>query len=220
MSIFTPFPTNLLFKRDEQPFNKPWEQWTADWWNWLLQIPKPGNPADDPTGSNCATAQTDPQVWFLAGAYRGRAKRKCSISIQKGILFPIINDEESDIEKKSAAGGPGALPSFSKDDSDNMISLNVIIDEGTSNEYVFYTGFLSQFRVSLINPVNLNIAVNNNLFDLPVPAPPQIPQASADGYWLFLKPHWTIQTGQHTLYFYGKEDDYETEVTYTLNMLP
>ena len=43
-----------VFTRQENPFGKTWEQWTIEWWHWLLSIPKQNNPALDETGENFA----------------------------------------------------------------------------------------------------------------------------------------------------------------------
>jgi hypothetical protein len=223
------FPDSLLFRPTELPFGKSWQDWTSAWWNWLLQIPKNRNPAEDQGGRYCDTDQYayHRDVFFLAGAYSGRARRNCTsvkIPPDKGILCPIIIDEESELEKTTAGGGPGALRGYSTDDADKLISLELVLDEGTDLEQRFYTGFLSQFRVP-VGPFDLKIELNN-LFDLPVPPPAGggtvgVTKAAADGYWFFLKPGWVNgKLGTHTIYFNGIEDDYSTEVTYNLNINP
>ena len=65
-----------VFTRQENPFGKTWEQWTIEWWHWLLSIPKQNNPALDETGENFAVNfnNNDNNVIFLAGADVNRGK--------------------------------------------------------------------------------------------------------------------------------------------------
>ena len=36
--------TDLLYPRNINPFNRPWEEWAAVWCNWLFSIPRSNNP--------------------------------------------------------------------------------------------------------------------------------------------------------------------------------
>ena len=48
-------PNILVFPADSKPYGKPYAEWSAIWWQWLLSIPKDTSPAGDSTGKNCGT---------------------------------------------------------------------------------------------------------------------------------------------------------------------
>ena len=82
-----------MYSREEKPFGKTWEEWTAKWWQWLLSIPRDHNPGLDQTGENFDLNQLDPNVLFLAGALAGSGpvERTITINTGKAVLFPVIN---------------------------------------------------------------------------------------------------------------------------------
>ena len=72
---------------------------TAEFWQWVTEIPREINPLLDKTGDNCDVNQQGP-VWFLVGTpgdteagnlTTGSAERDCIIPEEKKILIPIIN---------------------------------------------------------------------------------------------------------------------------------
>ena len=72
---------------------------TAEYWQWVTEIPREINPLLDETGDNCDVNQQGP-VWFLVGTpgdtedgnlITGSAERECTIPEEKKILIPIIN---------------------------------------------------------------------------------------------------------------------------------
>src|SRR6266498_5787791 len=81
----------LIYERDDQPFGKTWEEWTALWWQWVLAIPKDSNPGNDPDGKKLGMDQNDSNVIFLVGTYGGSAERNYDITADKAVLLPIIN---------------------------------------------------------------------------------------------------------------------------------
>jgi hypothetical protein len=79
--------SSMLFSLNEDPYGISFEEWSAKWWKWLMEIPQKENPAQDPTGMYCNLNQKDKDVWFLAGVFAGEANRKCEIPFGKAILF-------------------------------------------------------------------------------------------------------------------------------------
>ena len=67
-----------VFPADFKPYGLTYGDWTAKFWQWLHSIPKPDNPAADPTGKNCALKQIGP-VWFLPGTFGGTNERTCTV---------------------------------------------------------------------------------------------------------------------------------------------
>src|SRR5919112_4358559 len=56
-----------VFTLDSQPYGVSYAEWTAKFWQWLLELPSDNNPVNDQTGKNCANNQKDPNVWFIPG---------------------------------------------------------------------------------------------------------------------------------------------------------
>src|ERR671923_619901 len=168
----TPGQNIRIFDREENPFGKPWDTWTEDWWKWILSIPKDRNPIYDTTGENCNVDQKNPNVWFLAGALSGSVKRKCSIPAGKAILVPIAVNECSRAEFKKET-----------DLAECASSGNVVISMAASiNGESIEKSELEKYRVKT-REFNLSICPNN-VFD----TEPGTTTAVSDGYWLFLRP--------------------------------
>jgi hypothetical protein len=43
----------VVFPPDALVFEKTYEEWSADWWQWNFSIPVPSNPTFDTTGQHC-----------------------------------------------------------------------------------------------------------------------------------------------------------------------
>src|SRR4051812_41769805 len=110
-----------MYSREEKPFGKTWEEWTAKWWQWLLSIPRDHNPGLDQTGENFDLNQIDPNVLFLAGALAGSGpvERTITINTGKAVLFPVINFITSYAEEPSLKSEE-ALLSYAKSNIDDI----------------------------------------------------------------------------------------------------
>ena len=83
-----------IFPIDSKPFGYTYGEWSARWWQWLLSIPMPRNPAFDFTGANANMNQNHPNVFFLCQTYEGVASipiRIVTLRAGKSIFMPIIN---------------------------------------------------------------------------------------------------------------------------------
>jgi hypothetical protein len=84
-------PTKPFFPPHSRPFDRSYEQWTAEWWQYVISIPVPDNPLLDLVGTNCMVGQHGP-VWFLFGVFGSTpVRRTCSIPEDRALLFPMIN---------------------------------------------------------------------------------------------------------------------------------
>ena len=173
-----------LFAADSRPFGRTCAEWTAEWWKWALSIPKSRNPIVDQSGKNCANNQAGP-VWFLAGTLGGPTERSCTISSEKGILFPIIN-----IECSFAEGGGATdeeLSARAKFEMDQIINMHATINGIRFDN-------LKEWRFQ--SPVFSVTLPYNNILGLPA----QTTRMVSEGYWLFLKP---LPPGQYSLNSFG-----------------
>lgn len=199
----------ITYGIDERPFGDSYKDWTERWWNWFVGIPHHRHPAKDPSGNFAHTNQTNPNVFFLAGAVNRRAVRTVKkIPKDKAILMGILVIENSLLE------WPGNtindLQKLSKAFSDDMISLKIVIDEGKESELVGWTGYLCKFRIISekfdLDFIPDNLYVRNGGKTL----------AAADGYWVFLKEGVFGSGTEHTIAFEGIGEYYSTEAQYRL----
>jgi hypothetical protein len=179
----------MLFSRDANPFDRPWESWAAVWCNWFLSIPKAQSPAIDTSGKNCTVNQIDPWVWFLGGTFGNKelVKRKFVLPQRRSIFFPILEKEDSFLEDSDLMTEE-ELATRAKRAMDAVTLLEVEID-GISLRDLFSYRVRSNF-------FDLNFPANN-VYDLV----PGITRSVCDGYWIFLRP---LSTGKHYLYFHGE----------------
>jgi hypothetical protein len=175
------------FKPESTPYGQSYGQWTVKWWQWFAAIPAPANPAADETGQNAGIDQADRNVWFLAGTLGGKTvKRKCPIPAGRAILFPVINYEMNGLEKPQLRT-ESELVSHVQQDEDDIINLDAIVDGQN----------VPIFRVRS-DPTFFTIAApEDNAVQIPHGG---TTQATADGYWVFLKP---LHLGEHDIHFSG-----------------
>jgi hypothetical protein len=181
------------------PYNVPYGQWTARWWQWFHSIPVEKHPACDNTGENAGVNQNDPDVWFLAGT-TGKthsAIRSCSIPSGKSMLFPIIASLFSFAEVPFIKTDE-ELISYTAKDIDNYSHLEASIDGQKLQN-------LDQYRVQF-GPFDITFP-SHNIWNVKS----GFTRAVSDGFWVFLKP---TNDGYHKISFHGIEPNFYTTVTY------
>ncbi len=177
-----------IYSRESKPFGRSWEDWSAIWWQWCSTEPEESNPVADKTGELCNKNQHDPDVWFLAGTFGGKAERTCTIPFGKAILFPIINDLISYAEYNRLKT-ESELRSYAKSDLDEATVYKATVDGMELQNLQNYRvqSRLFSFIILPDDPAG-------------VPAGPTV--GVSDGYWVFLKP---LSIGQHTIHFTGEK---------------
>lgn len=193
-----------IYQKDAQPYNISYGEWTARWWQWALSIPIDKNPLLDHAGEHCDEGQSGP-VWFLAGT-TGKtysARRKCTISSGKSILFPIIASQFSFAEVPFLKTEE-ELISYTAKDIDHSSLLEAVIDGIDLKK-------LHEYRCQF-GPFDLTFP-DNNIWNVR----PGQTRAVSDGFWVFLEP---LSDGNHTINFRGVEPNFHTDVTYQILIKP
>ena len=166
---------------DSKPFGLTPAEWTAKWWQWLLQIPTKISPAADKTGEHCAVGQPAKDVWFLAQTTSGPGERSCTIPPGRTlVLLPATNEcstaENPTLATESALGACAI--------AGNAVNSLMASVDGVQLKN------LEHYRVQ--SPIfTLNLPEGNNPG---VPAGPT--KAVANAYIIFLKP---LSPGSHTV---------------------
>jgi hypothetical protein len=173
---------SILFSPDSMPYGSTYPEWIVKWWQWILSMPKQGNPALDKSGKYVAQRQSDPNVWFLSGTFGGSVVRKCNIPLGRAILMPVINYECSFADEPSIKTAV-ELKSKCKSEIDDIKNLSFRIDQLQMNDLTPYRICSPLFDVYL---------GENNILDVD----PIRTKMISDGYWMFLKP---LRIGGHLL---------------------
>lgn len=194
-SEFSKAQDENLFTTDSKPFDIPYGDWTAKWWQWALSIPQDVNPVGDPTGRYCGQNQVGP-VWFLAGTFGGSAERACTVPEGKALLFAPVNVECSYAEFPDLKSEED-LRECAKSGQDLVTELDVTVD-GVK------LGNLKDYRVQ--SPLFNFTLPESNVFGLPATTT----EAVSDGNWVFLKP---LPPGNHTIHSKGVSVDFTTTGT-------
>jgi hypothetical protein len=83
------------------PFHTKFQEWSAQWWQFVLSLPVADNPLVDDTGAKCAVGQRGP-VWFLVGSFGGSVTRTCSIPAGESLFLPVLNLVDINVTQQTA----------------------------------------------------------------------------------------------------------------------
>jgi len=194
----------ILYLRTDSPRGKTWEEWTADWWKWILEIPASCIPGHDVDGSVLSTTkQSYSDPLFLSGTYGGTTNRTIQIKKGKSLLLPIINVTTSFAEAPHLKN-KAELAAFVEDNTNDLLYKQAIIDGITLDN-------VDQYRVK--SDFFTFTFPQNNIYD----AQPGETIGISDGYWVFLKP---LSAGIHTIQTLGSclAGKIRIEVNYTIHV--
>ena len=186
-------PNPMVFQPDENIYGLSYGDWTATWWQYLMQYTNDVNPYNDTTGARCNQDQGGP-VFFLVGSPTGKdlTTRYCTVPEGKALLIPLINAECSTIEGGTfhiANGAQGHACAASW--LEGVDKLSVTIDgmkvTGLSN-YRFQSPFYY-----------FNVPPENNFTGT---VGPTEGWSVSDGYWLMVKP---LRPGVHVIHVYAHQ---------------
>jgi len=192
--------SDLLYRLDDKPFGKTWDEWTAEWWKWLLSIPKEYNPGYDTTSERCLYGN-DPNVVFLVGTFGGAAVRNYIIPARKAVLFPIIAFTTSYAEEPVLKTDLDLI-SRAKSDMDDIVKKEVTIN-GKQLQNV------NKYRIR--SPIFNMTYPENNVFEAAVGPTRGI----SEGYWVFLRP---LASGKHKIFAAGSCSSGKTTVEVTWHL--
>jgi hypothetical protein len=165
-------------------------QWTVKWWQWALSIPRHKNPVVDRTGRNAGEHQPD-EVWFLAGIWADDytseefPSRECKVPVGSSLLIPVLNCEADPIE----------YPEI-KSDQDIIHHVSDQMHKVIKKECYLNEQYIPPQRVRS-DPVIFELQIHNDFARSNVGGRTK---ASADGYWVFLKP---LPKGNYNIRFEG-----------------
>ena len=194
-----------IFSPTSSAFGTNFDEWTGQWWQFVLSFPAANNPLIDATGERCVPGQRGP-VWFLMGSPGGAVTRTCSIPEGKALLFPVINSVDVNTTSQTVKELRAEIAPF----IDSATNMSVEVDGTPIKQFVKSQG---KFRVrAAAFAVTLP---EDNLFGL---AAGTYSPAVDDGFYVMLKP---LAVGHHIVHFHADAaGGFSSDVTYHLNIVP
>ncbi|MGQ0612727.1 MAG: hypothetical protein ACT4PV_03120 [Planctomycetaceae bacterium] len=173
---------------------KTYEQWTQEWWRWLMGIPSGINPAQA-ANENLQTNQSGP-VFFLTGV-EGPVTRSVTVPQGTAILFPMINVlMDFPCPDPAFQPAPGqTLLAFLRGEADALMSL-VIHLEAEIDGVPIPDLFNNRITTGLFSFTGHPSLTN---FDPCITGSPQ--QGLSDGYWILVNP---LPVGTHRIHLRGR----------------
>jgi hypothetical protein len=172
-----------VYSPDSSPFNTPYKNWIAKWWDYNVDISAEEHPRDNfsPERCNLDQQQVD-SVYYLPDNLSGEEQRNCSIPSGKAVLAPLITgscwDDDTDPKLKTEEG----LRECSREGQEFGVVSATLDGRQLQN--------LEQYRATS-DVFNMTVA-ENNAFQSPSGTFP----AMTDGFFAFLEP---LSPGEHTL---------------------
>lgn len=203
---------DLIFPFNANMYGKSYDEWTKEWWKWLLSFNCATFPGFDATGALQNQNQSGP-VFFLSG--RRNFDLTVTVPAGKSIFLPLITLGES---YPNATGGRVPLPgqtgevfldSLARLYASEVGACSIVIDG------VEFTGMENAYKTESIGPYT-NIA-NPDLANCYNPGFTVDPQLfNASGVHVMLKP---LTPGQHTIVRKALFRGLYFEFRYTINQL-
>jgi hypothetical protein len=176
----------VVFPIDSKPYGSSYDQWAIKWWKWFVSFPASVSPASDPTGTKCAQSQNDPNVWYLAATFGGKAERTCTIPAGKALFFTVIGTECN--TKQDKVTTQAQFQACVRGVMDGLKSATAQLDGADIPNVELYRITSSVFPVTFPNGAVWG-------------APPGPTNLSSDAVYLMLHP---LSKGTHILHFTGQ----------------
>jgi hypothetical protein len=181
-------PEVQYFNLEDKPFGQTYGQWTVRWWQWALSMSESISPLVDETGKNAYVNQPAQGVWFLAGTIANEdhikvTHREVTVPSGRAILFPIINFEANFLEYTHLKTDE-ELVGYVQKEENKIAKKEVFINEK-----------LVEPKRVISDPEIFPIFVND---DNALRTKGGMTSASADGYYMFLKP---LSKGEYDIRF-------------------
>ena len=189
-----------LFSKDEAPFGKSYDDWIAEFWNWVVSLsseqatPKPGG---------CLIHESGSMVMLMNSAVGGTHNQVCTISSEQGILIPMWNawcdtsdhpgltSDEQLTKCAREEYNLGKIGSEVKVDGIPVAKLDVTMSMiSGSLDYKIIT--LQNVSEIYTKGFNITFPADSNILD-------KVPgeyRAGSHGWWVFLEP---LPPGKHTV---------------------
>jgi hypothetical protein len=188
-----------LFSKDEAPFGKSYDDWIAEFWNWVVSL-SPDEATPKPGG--CLIHESGSMVMLMNSAVGGSHNQVCTISSDQGILIPMWNawcdsgdhsglSDEQLTKCAREEFNLGKIGSEVRVDGVPVAKLDVTMS--------LISGSLD-YEITTLQNVS---EIYTKGFNITIPGDSNIPElvpgdwrAGSHGWWVFLEP---LPPGKHTV---------------------
>jgi hypothetical protein len=169
------------------------EDWTENWWTWVLQAPADTNPQLDETGE-WADVDNDGPVYFVAGAFGGTWERTFTVEAGKPLLLPVSNllylGTAELSEEASMIEADASFDAWEQSDANLSATIDGVPVENLS-AYLVRSDFFTPG-----NPEPQSFLDET----LGIPQSDDLYPSASTGYWLMIE---GLTPGEHTIAFSG-----------------
>lgn len=208
---------------DPRVYGKTFGEWSAEWWNWVLQFPIKTNPLFAEGDTDCSMGQSG-SVWFLAGNFGWTSERSCTVQSGKALFFPVMNtlwwaseDAAEECGECEIGSDPAdcpeecetALRAIAFELTDPAENMSCTVDDVPC--------VYSHLSVRTQSPAFVLSGPEGGLLEDFGFEPGDRPVAITDGFWVILPP---LSGGEHEIHFHSENPDFEfvLDVTYLLTV--
>jgi hypothetical protein len=189
-----------LFSPHSEPYGRPYAEWFAEYQEWYMEIPAPGNPAFDPNSPHKCDLE-DGKVIFVGFATH------CKIPEHKAVAF------DAGFWECSTAEGHGdtyaelrrcAVENFERDFNPDVHQFKIWIDGKLLR---------NPRRWTTLTPIPSDIInlPEDNVWD----AEPGPTKSVTKGFWYILRP---LSEGTHTIRSTGFNEAFGGDFTFTIKL--
>lgn len=188
-----------LFSKDEAPFGKSYDDWIAEFWNWVVSL-SPDEATPKPGG--CLIHESGSMVMLMNSAVGGSHNQVCTISSDQGILIPMWNAWCDSGDHRGLSDEQ--LTKCAREDFNlGKIGSEVRVDGVPVAKLDVTMSLISgslDYEITTLQNVS---EIYTKGFNITIPADSNIPElvpgdwrAGSHGWWVFLEP---LPPGKHTV---------------------
>jgi hypothetical protein len=197
------------------PYGKSYSEWSAKWWQWLLEHPIAGHPGANSPDFDVRSGQKG-KVWFLASPAGETITRSVTIPTGKALFIALLNAEASNLEDPPFFGDTEETQREAAEwFADHIVSVSCSVDGKPVRHIERFRVQSPQFCFTAPTPWIFGATGGEGT-------------AVGDGYYVMLAP---LSKGSHTVHTEGlfrfSEDagdpftaDIPLDVTYHINVTP
>jgi hypothetical protein len=175
-----------VFPSQATMFGKSYSQWSASWWQYMLEFPPVANHPFNDDQSFDVSARQSGKVWFLAAPF-ANVTRNVTIPSDKALFVGLLNSEASDLEGLGATYTDRVATAIWQTDHAVLNSIFCTIDGRAVTDFSSYRVVSPEFSFNAPSPWIYGTSGGPGV-------------SVADGYYLMLKP---MPNGNHTIHYGG-----------------
>lgn len=180
---------------NDKPEGKSWDEWSMEWWKWVLTTPDAINPVNDIDGKLQSVGPPGTNMFFLAGTHSKVAER--TVTVPRGrSIFTCVAVMSASFAEFPSLKTVDQLKTYAEKGNNvkaMKVAVSKINDSGNRTEpIILEMNDLKQYHVPPTDVFEVTLPRHN----LQLYAKEGETQVVSDGYWICLK---QLQPGNYDL---------------------